>query len=145
MELTTFDRSAITSSVRPSLKYSFSGSWLRFTNGSTTRTGRWSVSRSDSSRSPCANAPADSYVYLATKDVPAKGILKGDTLIAQKADDGTYYSWWANEVYFTCCDISADATDKLIVELQATDKAGNSNICWQDVLIEDKLPPRCET
>jgi hypothetical protein len=86
-----------------------------------------------------------SAVYLAKKDVPAKGIAKGDTLIAQKADDGTYFSWWADAVYFTCCDISADATDKLIVELRATDKWGNTNVCWQDVLIEDKLPPRCET
>ena len=31
----TFDRSAITSSVRPSAKYAFSGSMLRFVNGST--------------------------------------------------------------------------------------------------------------
>ena len=35
----TFDKSAMISSVRPSLKYPFSASGLRFANGSTTRTG----------------------------------------------------------------------------------------------------------
>jgi uncharacterized repeat protein (TIGR01451 family) len=50
-----------------------------------------------------------------------------------------YYSEWANFVDFTCCDVNTNVT----IELQAIDIYGNSNICWLEVLIEDKVDPYC--
>jgi len=87
--------------------------------------------------------PNGETYWLASKSVAATGVAKGDTLIVEEAD-GSFYSWWAAAIYFTCCDISADASDKVTIELRATDASGNSNICWMTTLIEDKLPPRCE-
>lgn len=65
-----------------------------------------------------------------------------DTMLVD--EQGTIYSWWGPSVFFTCCDISEDNNDKLRIELRATDKAGNSNICWLSTTIEDKIPPSCE-
>ncbi|HKK54854.1 hypothetical protein, partial [Marinobacter sp.] len=81
--------------------------------------------------------------YIATRSVAGKGVVSGDTLVVKEAD-GTFFSWWANEVYFTCCDISADSEDLVTIELRATDAEGNSNVCWLNTLIEDKLPPSCD-
>lgn len=73
-----------------------------------------------------------------------------------------YYTPWAEFVDFTCCDM----TDNVRIELRVWDdrngdgKPGNeiekyfcggtsgdvldnSNVCWLDVLIEDKLPAYC--
>ncbi len=82
-------------------------------------------------------------VYLAVKDVPGLDIRRNDPLIAQEPG-GHFYSWWADAAFFTCCDVSTDATDKVAVELRTTDTAGNINICWLNTLVEDKLPPGCE-
>ncbi len=44
---------------------------------------------------------------------------------------------WNTYVPFECCDI-----DELVtVELRVTDMAGNSNVCWKSVLVEDALAP----
>lgn len=52
---------------------------------------------------------------------------------------GLYFSDWAERLAFICCDI----TKEVRVELLVTDKAGNTDYCWQDVLLEDKIPPVC--
>jgi hypothetical protein len=49
------------------------------------------------------------------------------------------FSDWADYVDFSCCDIG----DTVTIELRVTDMAGNENICWLDVEIEDKLNPYC--
>jgi hypothetical protein len=58
----TFDNAVIRSSVTPSLKYSWAGSWLRFVNGSTATdglSGRVSPARSaDLSQRQPAQLPA---------------------------------------------------------------------------------------
>jgi hypothetical protein len=68
-------------------------------------------------------------------------------LISQEPgqDGGTlhYYSWWAQEVYFTCCDIATSLDDFVVLELKAVDKAGNKNICWMDVMVESKQVATC--
>lgn len=69
-----------------------------------------------------------------------------DTLLMkQMTSDSTYrfYTYWRDELWFTCCDISKSAEDFVKIELKATDKYGNENICWQDQLIENKLTPTC--
>ncbi len=68
----------------------------------------------------------------------------GATLILLLEEDGFYYTVWRDAVYFTCCDISADSEDLVTIELRATDAEGNSNVCWLNTLIEDKLPPSCD-
>ncbi len=56
------------------------------------------------------------------------------------SDLGTpYYSAWGNFVEFNCCDAGTYVT----VELRVVDVAGNVNICWLDVLVEDKTAPQC--
>jgi hypothetical protein len=50
------------------------------------------------------------------------------------------YSAWEPVLYFTCCDLGK----KIKIELKVIDKSGNSNICWTEVLIEDKLAPWIE-
>ncbi len=83
-------------------------------------------------------------------------------------EEGVYYSRWAKEVFFTCCDVTDpdDDSDDIIIELLATDNgsdnydrkgapvfepdlycfegADNSGTCWMTIDVEDKLPPRCE-
>lgn len=51
------------------------------------------------------------------------------------------YSDWAPRLLFTCCDLG----QKIKVELRVTDRAGNQNICWSEVGIEDKLAPWCKS
>lgn len=68
-------------------------------------------------------------------------LVGSDTLIVD--EQGVFYSWWSDAVFFTCCDISSDPADKARIELRATDAAGNANICRLQVLVEDKLPPSC--
>ena len=53
--------------------------------------------------------------------------------------DETQYSDWGPYVQFTCCDASTYVT----VEMRVTDIHGNYNICWLDVLVEDKTLPYC--
>ena len=49
------------------------------------------------------------------------------------------FSDWAETVGFTCCD-----TDSLVaIELLVRDTAGNENTCWAEVLVEDKIRPKC--
>ena len=50
-----------------------------------------------------------------------------------------YFTDWLGYVDFTCCDVNSMVT----IELQAIDIYGNTNICWLDVLIEDKIDPYC--
>lgn len=50
------------------------------------------------------------------------------------------FSAWSTVLHFTCCDIGK----KIKIELKVIDKSGNSNICWMEVLVEDKLPPWLE-
>jgi hypothetical protein len=50
------------------------------------------------------------------------------------------YSSWLPVLYFTCCDVGK----KIKIELKVIDKSGNSNICWTEVLVEDKLAPWIE-
>ncbi|MBK8654388.1 MAG: hypothetical protein IPN20_10885 [Haliscomenobacter sp.] len=49
------------------------------------------------------------------------------------------FSPWGDLVVFSCCDIGKSVT----VELRATDAAGNTNVCWSKVVVEDKIAPAC--
>lgn len=78
------------------------------------------------------------------------------------ANQTFYYTPWAEFVDFTCCDMTDDVRIELRVwddrngdgkagnEIEKTfcdgtvaDVKDNSNVCWLDVLIEDKLPAYC--
>ncbi|MCO6488812.1 MAG: DUF11 domain-containing protein, partial [Phaeodactylibacter sp.] len=50
-----------------------------------------------------------------------------------------YYSDWGPYVEFTCCDAGTYVT----VELRVVDIHGNVNMCWLDILVEDKTLPYC--
>ncbi|MEQ8703112.1 MAG: SdrD B-like domain-containing protein [Phaeodactylibacter sp.] len=54
-------------------------------------------------------------------------------------DVADYYSDWGNFVDFSCCDAGSMVT----IELRVTDIYGNQNICWLEVMIEDKINPFC--
>jgi len=85
--------------------------------------------------------------FVTTVAFPERGIEVGDTLLMREilGTVSTFYSYWADEVLFTCCDITdpADPADNLMVELRVTDASGNSNRCGNGIDVEDKLPPRC--
>ena len=49
------------------------------------------------------------------------------------------YSEWGPYVDFTCCDAGSYVT----VELRVVDVNGNVNMCWMEVLVEDKTLPYC--
>lgn len=55
------------------------------------------------------------------------------------SDVTDYYSDWGNFVDFSCCDAGSMVT----IELRVTDIYGNQNICWLEVMIEDKINPFC--
>ncbi len=44
---------------------------------------------------------------------------------------------WSSTIPFECCDVDQNIT----VELRVTDNAGNSNVCWSTVLVEDTTSP----
>ena len=46
---------------------------------------------------------------------------------------------WGEYVDFDCEDVNTLVT----IELQVIDAAGNSNICWLEILVEDKIIPYC--
>lgn len=63
-------------------------------------------------------------------------------------EDGVFYTIWNDYVEFFCCD----AGQNVVIELQGTDNAvdpimkmdmPNRNICWLELLIEDKVDPQC--
>ena len=54
-------------------------------------------------------------------------------------DCGNTFSNWGPYVDFFCCDVGKTIT----IELRAIDKAGNINVCWLDVVIEEKARPYC--
>ena len=51
-----------------------------------------------------------------------------------------WFTWWKPELWFICTDMGEQVT----IELLAEDTAWNSNVCWLDVLVEDKVSPYCE-
>lgn len=81
-----------------------------------------------------------------------------DTL--DEEDDGLYRSEWSDFIYLTCCDVG----DTIRVEMRVWDDADgngipgesenvdfcgrliedNVNVCWLDVLLEDKSNPTCK-
>jgi len=50
-----------------------------------------------------------------------------------------YWSDWGPYVQFNCCD----AGQYVMVEMRVTDIHGNTNVCWLNVLVEDKTVPTC--
>jgi hypothetical protein len=49
---------------------------------------------------------------------------------------------WADYIDFSCCD-AVGSNGRVRIELRVTDGSGNQNICWLDVLVEDKIRPFC--
>ncbi len=75
--------------------------------------------------------------------VPEECIAEYEALIETTLEldsaSGRYFTPWTERVAFICCDILKEVR----VELLVIDKAGNTDFCWQDVLVEDKIPPVC--
>jgi hypothetical protein len=63
-----------------------------------------------------------------------------ETTLLLDTMSGLYFSPWAERLAFICCDILKEVR----VELLVIDKAGNTDYCWQEVLVEDKIPPVCK-
>lgn len=55
-------------------------------------------------------------------------------------ETGHYYTPWRKKLDFICCEVGT----MVRVELRVTDDGLLSNICWQDVLVEDKIAPECQ-
>ena len=49
------------------------------------------------------------------------------------------YSEYGPFVDFSCCDVG----NQVSIELRVTDQWGNSNSCWLQVSVEDKIAPQC--
>ncbi len=52
-------------------------------------------------------------------------------------ENGKYYSSYDEKLFFFCCDVGRNVTVQLLV----TDPSGNSNFCWINIAVEDKVPP----
>ncbi len=52
-------------------------------------------------------------------------------------ENGKYYSSYSERLYFFCCDVGTSVNVQLLV----TDGSGNSNFCWINIAVEDKVPP----
>lgn len=61
--------------------------------------------------------------------------LNGELVLT--LEDGQFFSAFSDEVFFTCCDEGKIIT----VQMQVADPAGNTNFCWINVKVEDKLNP----
>ncbi len=75
-------------------------------------------------------------------------------------EDSIYYSDWADYIYLTCCDVGRGVRVEMRVwddadgngipgEWEKVDYCGreikdNYNICWLNVLVEDKTKPTCK-
>ncbi len=57
---------------------------------------------------------------------------------AQCEDENQFNGEVFNPYAEFCC---ADAGTRVVVELQVWDKAGNSNRCWVEIEVQDKIPP----
>ena len=110
-------------------------------------------------------------IYVATSGRDKNGNPIPDPITLDKpssVNDGLkgYYTPWADHADFVCCDIK----DSILIELRVWDNANmsrddknnpifgdevymygesytqkdNYNICWLEVLVEDKLPPICK-
>jgi len=49
------------------------------------------------------------------------------------------YTAWGDYVDVNCCDVGSE----IRIELLVTDESGNTNTCWMEVLVEDKIKPWC--
>ncbi|MGH1434661.1 MAG: T9SS type A sorting domain-containing protein, partial [Lewinella sp.] len=81
---------------------------------------------------------AGSYDNCAIASIELRRAIDRDLETCEDLDE-TEYSAWGPYVEFTCCDASTYVT----VEMRVTDVNGNYNICWLDVLVEDKTLPYC--
>ncbi|RMF04724.1 MAG: HYR domain-containing protein, partial [Bacteroidetes bacterium] len=82
------------------------------------------------------------YDCLLQFDYNGNGRVLNDEVRRDPDDFSSPNGWftpWSEYADFTCCDVG----QSILVELQVTDQAGNSNVCWQYVVPEDKLRPYC--
>ena len=70
-------------------------------------------------------------------DLSGEALLPGDALDAGSSDDTGIASFSLSQDYFTCADIGAP----IPVIMTVTDLDGNTNSCWGNILIEDKISP----
>ncbi|MEM8582752.1 MAG: T9SS type A sorting domain-containing protein [Bacteroidota bacterium] len=68
-----------------------------------------------------------------------------DQPLSDSQTPGGNQGGWRESLILDCSLLDDDPTtpDFVAVGLQVTDAAGNSNFCWLDVLVEDKLAPTC--
>ena len=78
-------------------------------------------------------AKADGFDY----DGDGKLASFGETFV--RADDGRLFSPLMVCADFFCCDLAA----KVTIELWGEDNSGNRNFAWAEILLEDKIAPRC--
>jgi len=86
----------------------------------------------------------DADVRLATRRIVPESCLDAyraqvDSHLIYEDSTGRYYTPWSDQFKITCCDLG----QRVRIELRAADAAGNSNICWLEATVEDKLAPRC--
>jgi hypothetical protein len=82
------------------------------------------------------------YECLLQFDYDGDGVVINDEVRRDPNDfaaPGGWFTPWLPFVDFTCCDVNVS----VMVELRVTDGAGNTNVCWQNVIPEDKLNPFC--
>lgn len=98
----------------------------------------------EGSRDNCALASLQVRRAVSLACIDAGNFNLGDLI----EENGTYYTAYNDFVEFFCCD----AGDVVVIEMQGADGATdpimgmpmpNTNTCWLDLLIEDKLDPRC--
>lgn len=113
----------------------------------------------------------EDYECLYMFDYDGDGVVIGDEvkMSAQFGDpdgDGTgqtfYYTPWSDFVDFTCCDMNQNVRielrvwddrngdgqpgneiEKTLCDQSTVDIRDNFNVCWMDLLVEDKLPAYC--
>ncbi|MEZ4984487.1 MAG: T9SS type A sorting domain-containing protein [Saprospiraceae bacterium] len=79
-----------------------------------------------------------SYDNCGIASIEVRRIYNRDPQTCDELANPTY-SNWGPYVEFNCCDAGTYVT----VEMRVTDIYGNYNVCWSEVLVEDKTLPYC--
>jgi hypothetical protein len=92
----------------------------------------------------------DSDAVIWVEDEDGDGVWdSGETRRVLRWKDDMWYTWWHDQEWFLCVDVNTRVVLELLVvdvvlHPDQLEHEGNTNVCWNDVLIEDKIRPICE-
>ncbi|NUO01549.1 MAG: hypothetical protein HUU01_13160, partial [Saprospiraceae bacterium] len=83
------------------------------------------------------NVDEGSSDNCAVAQIQVRRLLTTDSVSC--ASIAPVYTAWGDYIDVNCCDVGREIT----IELLVTDESGNTNTCWMNILVEDKIKPAC--